>query len=81
MSTRTTIFKKTDEVYQLKLKASRIFLCEATNKYGNMPFNIRGFEDENKTRMGVVECLNHKLIDPFQVLYEKQGEEPLGILL
>ncbi|KAH7946067.1 hypothetical protein HPB49_019941 [Dermacentor silvarum] len=24
--------------------------------------------------MGVVECVNHKLLDPFQVLYEKEGE-------
>jgi hypothetical protein len=24
--------------------------------------------------MGVVECVTHKLIEPFQVLYEKEGE-------
>ncbi|CAG9559850.1 unnamed protein product [Danaus chrysippus] len=24
--------------------------------------------------MGVVECVNHKLIEPFQVLYERPGE-------
>ena len=24
--------------------------------------------------MGVVECLNHKLVEPFNVLYEKEGE-------
>ena len=23
--------------------------------------------------MGVVECLNHKLVEPFSVLYEKEG--------
>lgn len=74
MNSRTSIYKKTDEVYQLKLKASRMFFSEAVNKYGTMPFNIRGFEDENKARMGVVECLNHKLVEPFQVLYEKSGE-------
>lgn len=28
MDTRCTIYKKTDEVYQLKLKASRMFYCE-----------------------------------------------------
>ncbi|PRD21581.1 UNVERIFIED_CONTAM: Pa2g4 [Trichonephila clavipes] len=32
------------------------------------------FEDEKKARMGVVECVNHKLIEPFTVLYEKEGE-------
>ena len=25
--------------------------------------------------MGVVECLNHKLVEPFNVLYEKEGKE------
>lgn len=38
-----------------------------------MPFNIREFEDEKKARMGVNECLHHKLMEPFQVLYEKPG--------
>lgn len=33
----------------------------------------RSFEDEKKARMGVVECVNHKLIEPFTVLYEKEG--------
>lgn len=74
MDARTSIFKKTDEVYQLKLKASRMFFSEASNKYGSLPFNLRGFEDEKKARMGVVECLNHKLMEPFQVLYEKPGK-------
>lgn len=36
-----------------------------------MPFNLRHFEEETKARMGVVECVSHKMIEPFQVLYEK----------
>jgi len=39
-----------------------------------MPFNIRSFDDEKKARMGVVECVSHKLVDPYPVLYEKPGE-------
>ena len=39
-----------------------------------MPFNIRNMEDEKKARMGVVECVNKKLIEPFQVLFDKEGE-------
>ena len=35
---------------------------------------IRSCEEESKARMGVVECLNHKLVEPFTVLYEKEGE-------
>lgn len=71
--TRVSIYKKTDEVYQLKLKASRMFYSEVRTKHGNMPFNLRNFEEEKKAKMGVVECVNHKLIEPFQVLYEKPG--------
>lgn len=39
-----------------------------------MPFNLRNFEEEAKAKMGVVECVSHKLIEPFQVLYEKKGK-------
>ena len=50
-----------------------MFYSEVTHKYGSMPFNLRGFEDAKKAKMAVVECVNHKLIEPFQVLYEKTG--------
>lgn len=73
-NTRVSIYKKTDETYQLKLKASRMFYSEVRTKHGNMPFNLRDFEDERKAKMGVVECVSHKLIEPFQVLYEKPGK-------
>ncbi|KAK9871253.1 hypothetical protein WA026_011527 [Henosepilachna vigintioctopunctata] len=72
--TRVAIYKKTDETYQLKLKASRNFYSEVRQKHGNMPFNLRTFQDETKAKMGVVECVKNKLIEPFQVLYEKSGE-------
>jgi hypothetical protein len=39
-----------------------------------MPFNLRNFEEEAKAKMGVVECVSHKLIEPFNVLYEKHSE-------
>ncbi|XP_076341893.1 proliferation-associated protein 2G4-like isoform X2 [Tachypleus tridentatus] len=74
MDTRTTVYKKTDEIYQLKMKASVAFFSEVEKKFGNMPFTLRALEDEKKARMGVVECVNHKLIEPFTVLYEKEGE-------
>lgn len=72
--TRVTIYKKTDETYQLKLKAARAFYSEVTHKYGTMPFNLRGFDADNRAKLGVVECVTHKLIEPFQVLYEKPGQ-------
>lgn len=72
--TKISIYKKTDENYQLKLKASRALLAEVKTKYGNMPFNLRNFDEETKARMGVVECVSHKMFEPFQVLYEKPTE-------
>lgn len=72
--TRVAIYKKTEENYLLKLKASRAFYAEVKRKYGPMPFNLRNFEEEAKAKMGVNECVTHKLVEPFQVLYEKHNE-------
>ena len=47
---------------------------QVKKKYGNMPFNLRNFEEEARAKMGVVECVAHKLIEPFQVLYEKHSK-------
>lgn len=71
METRTTVFKKTNETYMLKMKASRALFTEVNSKCGTMPFSLRSLEDEKKARMGVVECVSHKLLEPFHVLYEK----------
>ncbi|XP_037574629.1 proliferation-associated protein 2G4 [Dermacentor silvarum] len=74
MDTRTTVYKRTDETYLLRSKASRAFLSIVDKQYASMPFTLRAFDEEIKAKMGVVECVNHKLLDPFQVLYEKEGE-------
>jgi hypothetical protein len=68
------VYKKTDEVYQLKMKASRAFYSDVDKRFGSMPFTLRAFEEEKKARMGVLECVNHKLLEPFTVLYEKDTE-------
>ena len=39
-----------------------------------MPFNLRSFDSETKAKMGVVECVTHKLVEPFQVLHEKDSK-------
>jgi len=72
--TKITVYKKTDETYMLKMKNSREFFSQASKKFGSMPFTLRAFENETKARMGVVECVTHRLVEPFQVLYEKDGE-------
>jgi len=70
---KTTVYKKTDDTYMLKMKTSREFYSKVQKQCGNMPFNLRSMEDEKKAKMGVVECVAHKLIQPFQVLYDKDG--------
>jgi len=72
--TRTTVYKRTDMTYALKMKASRAFYSEVCNKFTMMPFTLRAFEDEKKARLGVGECTNHELLTPYPVLYEKDGE-------
>jgi len=71
---KITIYKKTDETYMLKMKNSREFYSTVTKKFGSMPFNLRSFDSETKAKMGVVECVTHKLVEPFQVLHEKESE-------
>lgn len=71
---RVTVYRKTDEVYHLKLKASKEFFIQVQRNYRDMPFTLRAFDDEKKARMGVLECVTHKLIDPYPVLWEKKSE-------
>merc|ERR1711936_1198684 len=59
--------------YMLKMKTSREFFSGVSKCYGSMPFNIRNCEEEKKARMGVVECVKHQVLQPFNVLYEKEG--------
>jgi len=71
---KVTIYKKTEDTYMLKMKTSREFFSKVSKQFGTMPFNLRCMDDEKKARMGVVECAGHRLVEPFQVLYEKEGE-------
>ena len=75
---KISIYKKTDETYMLKMKNSREFFSAVNKKFGPMPFNLRNFDSETKAKMGVVECCTHKLVVPFQVLYEKEGKNYLA---
>ena len=33
----------------------------------------RAFEDEKQAKLGVVECVKHGLLEPYNVLWEKEG--------
>lgn len=69
----TTVYKRNYEEYQLKMKNSRAVFAEVSRKFPAMPFSIRALESPN-VRFGVVECVNHGLLQPYPVLHEKAGE-------
>merc|ERR1712224_459656 len=56
-----------------KMKRSRYIFNEINSKHPTMPFTIREF-DEQRARMGVVECFKHELLSPYPVLYEAPDE-------
>lgn len=73
--TRTTVFKRSlDQMYMLKLKSSRYLLEQIDRKAPVFPFTLRCIGDERQARMGVSEMLSHGMVDPYPVLYERDGE-------
>ncbi|KNA07779.1 hypothetical protein SOVF_168790 [Spinacia oleracea] len=71
---QTTIYKRAvDKNYHLKMKASRFIFSEINQKFPIMPFTARALE-EKRARLGLVECVNHDLLQPYPVLYEKPGD-------
>jgi len=74
METRTTVYKRAvDQSYLLKMKAARYVFNEINNRFPTLPFTVRAL-DEKRARLGITECLQHELLFPYPVLYEKQGE-------
>jgi curved DNA binding protein len=71
---RTTVYKKKEFIYQLRMKSSRVFLSEVEKRFAFMPFTLRHFEDEKRARMGVIECAKHDLVEPYPIYQEKDGE-------
>lgn len=72
--TGTTVYKKNDITYQLKLQTSRTVLSEIQKKAGTFPFSLRSLSDPKKARMGLKECVSHNLVTPYDIVYEKSGE-------
>lgn len=69
---RTTLFKRNvDRSFSLRVKASRAFFSEVQKKYPTMPFTLRSLEDERTAKMGVRECVQHELLTPYPVLFER----------
>jgi len=73
---RTALYKLTGNNYSLKMKLSHKVLAEFKAKANNQPFpfNIRNLEDPKKSRGGLAEPSNHKVILPYDIVTEKEGE-------
>lgn len=60
--------------YHLKLKTSRAILSEINKRYPCMPFPLRKLLEEGSTsKLGLLECLQHGLLQSYPVLWEKDG--------
>jgi hypothetical protein len=74
---QTTVYKRAlNEQYHLKMKASRAIFSDISKRYPFMPFPLRKLlatSDASK-RFGLVECMNHNLLQAYPVLWEKEGE-------
>ncbi|XP_039013259.1 ERBB-3 BINDING PROTEIN 1-like [Hibiscus syriacus] len=68
---QTSIYKRAvDKNYHLKMKTSRFIFSEINQKFPILPFTARALE-EKRARLGLVECVNHDLLQPYPVLHEK----------
>jgi methionine aminopeptidase len=71
---RTTVYRRTDSTYQLKMAASRKYLSEVNTKHGKFPFNVRSSEDIKAARMGVVECVRSQVLANYDVMAEEKDQ-------
>ena len=71
---RTTVYKRNVDVsYRLKMKASKEVINAVNKAHETMPFSLRTLGDERTAKMGITECVNHKLVTPYPVFNERAG--------
>jgi len=72
-NTKTNIYKKTNNPYSLRTQHARTLLNDVSANHQNMPFNVRYFNIA-QARLGVKEMVEHSMLQPYPVLYEKNSE-------
>ena len=70
---KASVYRKTGVTFMLKMKTSREVLSQVNKNFNVLPFHLKNFEDPKKARMGVVECVNHEVLQAYPVLCEKDG--------
>ncbi|RKP18229.1 Erbb3 binding protein 1 [Rozella allomycis CSF55] len=71
---KTNIFRKSNQNYMLKIKASRALYSQVSKEFGTMAFSLRSFDDEKIARLGLTECLKTNVLLPYEVLVDKENE-------
>jgi len=71
---RTTVYKKNEGMYSLKMKASKAFYYQIGKDFDVMPFTLRSCPDLKTARLGVTECVKHNVVDEYKILWENAGE-------
>jgi len=70
---RTTLYKRTDLKYPLKMKSSKVLLTEINKTHNKFPFNIRDTNDLKNAKAGVIECSKSRVLDSYPVFEDKKG--------
>ncbi|OVF11370.1 putative metalloprotease [Clavispora lusitaniae] len=72
---KTTLHKLTGNSYSLKLKSSHQALREFKEKVnGPFPANVKIFENPRKVRTGLIECANHEVVLPYEIMEGKKDD-------
>ena len=68
----TTILKRDHNItYNLRMKSSRALLSSVSKSH--FPMAIDEIATHPRTRLGLRECIGHRLIEPYPVLQERSG--------
>ncbi|OBA23953.1 Creatinase/aminopeptidase [Metschnikowia bicuspidata var. bicuspidata NRRL YB-4993] len=72
---RTTLHKLTGNNYSLRLKTSQDALKQFREKVtGPFPANVKIFDEPRKVRVGLIECSNHEVVLPYDIMEDKSSE-------
>ncbi|KII67501.1 Proliferation-associated protein 2G4 [Thelohanellus kitauei] len=72
--TRTTVFRRTGNNFDLRGTTSKDMFRRIIADYQEFGFSLNSFEDENKSKLGVKECVDHSLLISYPVLFVEEPD-------